>query len=468
MDDPAPLHRGLSVVIPTLDEEDHLPALLSDLARWGPGARVVVADGGSRDGTRSLALDRGCRVVFTPPGRGRQMNAGARLTETPWLLFLHADSRLDRRALEQVDGFTRENTGAACFRLAIDHPARVFRWIEFGQRLRQRWLGLPYGDQGLLVSRSLFERLGGFPDVPIMEDVLFVRHLAEAGHAVTRLSAPVRTSPRRYLEAGPLRQVARNAWRLGRWSVGVSPERLARSYSPRRLGDDGRSPQVRRKRSLRGIVCIFAKAPRAGQVKTRLAAGIGEEAALRVYRHLLQATVREAQASGEQAVICYDPRDGRPELARLLDIQGAPFRFQGDGDLGQRMDRMLTRALQDGAAAVVIGTDIPALDRDVLSRAFLALEEADVVLGPSLDGGYYLLGLTRPAPELFDGIAWSQPTVLDETRARIGRAGMTLVELEPLLDVDRAEDLTDGLREVAGSSGSLTAAEVTPDPRPHR
>ncbi|NNF27647.1 MAG: DUF2064 domain-containing protein [Gemmatimonadetes bacterium] len=449
-------------MIPTLNEEEHLPALLEDLDAWDPGIPVVVADGGSRDGTRRIALSRGCRVTYTPPGRGRQMNAGARMTRTPWILFLHADSRLDDHALNEAKAFARNQQAAACFRLAIDHPGAVFRLIELGQRLRERWLGLPYGDQGLLISRPLFDQVGGFPRVPVMEDVLVVRALARAGRAVERLPARIRTSPRRYLASGPWRQLARNAWSISRLFLGAAPERIAPSYPPRTAGEAGMTLHPVGPDPLAGTVAVFAKAPRVGHVKTRLAAGIGEDGALRVYRRLLETIVSEAHAFGARTVICYDPEDGRSELARFLGVEAARFRYQGDGDLGRRMDRMLSRALGEGGPAVVIGTDIPGLDREVLRRAFRALAEADVVLGPSLDGGYYLLGLNRPAPELFTGMAWSEATVLDETRTRARRTGRTVMELEPLRDVDRPDDLTDELRRIAGV---LPAG--TPEPAPH-
>ena len=467
----SPVDHPLSVVVPTLDEADHLPALLRDLESWDGGAPVVVADGGSRDGTRRIAIQRGCRVVYTPPGRGRQMNAGARVTATPWILFLHADSRLNPRALDRARQFASgPRQDAACFRLRIDHPGRAFRLIERGQRLRERWLGLPYGDQGLLIPRALFDQLGGFAEVPVMEDVLLARKLNQIGKRIRNLQSPIRTSPRRYVESGPWRQVARNAWCISRLFLGVRPQEIARSYLPRRRRAP-RGPEAERpgpEKRVLGTVNVFAKAPRPGHVKTRLAAGIGDEAALRVYRHLLRKTVREAARSGARVVVCYDPEDGRRDLDPLVEPPAGQWSYQGDGDLGMRMHRMLNEALDEGPPAVVVGTDIPDLDAGVLHRAFRALDEADVVVGPALDGGYYLLGLKRPAPELFHGMVWSEPTVLDETRTRARMAGKTVLELEPLRDVDRAQDLTDELRRIALVSGAPRLDEAPPDPRPDR
>ena len=451
------------MVIPTLNEERHLPELLDDLEAWDPHAPVIVVDGGSDDHTRSVALERGCRVLCAPAGRGRQMNAGAAVTETPWILFLHADSRVDRSALDLARAYAGETPGAACFRLRIDHPGLSFRLIELGQRLRERWLGLPYGDQGLLVHTGLFVEIGGFPETPLMEDVLVVRQLEKRGMPVERLPATVRTSPRRYAVGGAWKQVAGNAWRISRFLFGVDPARLAGSYPPR--GPAPRPPRPPAPppagRAPVGTVAVFAKAPRRGRVKTRLASGIGPEGALRVYEHLLRRSVLEARASAARVVVCYDPEDGRPDLEALLGSGEGSFRFQGEGDLGDRMDRMLTEILENGEGpAVVMGTDIPGLDRDVLSRAFQALGDADLVLGPSLDGGYYLLGLHRPAPELFSGMAWSTPGVLAETRRRAQRAGLRVLELEPLRDVDEASDLTEDLHAVAQAS-NLKGASAT-------
>lgn len=221
----------IGVVIPTLNEERALPALLEDLRELGVALplEVVVVDAGSGDGTRAIAAAAGVRVLAAARGRARQLNAGARAVRGEWLLFLHADCRLDsqaRGALERAVAAGSEMS-AAVFRFAIDLPGFWKRVIELGQRMREGLWGLPYGDQGLLVRRTLFDTVGGYPDVPLMEDVGIVRRLRHAT-AIRRLPGAVLTSGRRYLRDGVIRTWLRHTALITLYRAGVSPRRLAR------------------------------------------------------------------------------------------------------------------------------------------------------------------------------------------------------------------------------------------------
>jgi rSAM/selenodomain-associated transferase 2 len=222
----------LSVVVPTLDEAAALPRLLDDLAGLQAMHEVVVADGGSQDGTVALARERGARVVETAPGRGTQLAAGARAARGKVLCFLHADVRLGRETIVAL-----ERLAAACppaahaFTLAIDAPGRRYRWIEWGTARRSRLLRLPYGDQGLVLPRALYERAGGFPPIALMEDVALVRALGRLAPVVT-LPERVHVSPRRWERDGALGRTLRNWLLLGSYLAGASPDRLARRYRP--------------------------------------------------------------------------------------------------------------------------------------------------------------------------------------------------------------------------------------------
>jgi rSAM/selenodomain-associated transferase 2 len=220
----------IGVVIPTLDEADTLPPLLDDLRRVLIPLDVVVVDGGSTDGTPAVARAAGARLVTAPRGRARQLNAGADAVRGEWLLFLHADCRLPppaRRALlaAAVDDPAPQ---AAVFRFAIDLPAPAKGFIERGQRLREALWRLPYGDQGLLVRRELFQSVGGFPDIPIMEDVEMIRRLGRRRVEVHTLPAALLTSGRRYREHGVARTLLENSVMISLYLAGVSPGRLAR------------------------------------------------------------------------------------------------------------------------------------------------------------------------------------------------------------------------------------------------
>ena len=221
---------SLAVVIPTLDEAGALPALLDDLNALGVASvHVVVADAGSRDETAAVATAAGAHVIRVPRGRARQLNAGARRSHGEWLLFLHADSRVGPDACAAVRSVLAGTlpAKAAVFRFAIDLLPVWRRLIEAGQAIRERWFGLSYGDQGLLVRRECFEAVGGYPELPLMEDVVMIRRLRRR-FGVARLPAAVVTSGRRYRQHGVLRTWLAHALLITLFAAGVSPARLAR------------------------------------------------------------------------------------------------------------------------------------------------------------------------------------------------------------------------------------------------
>ena len=190
---------------------------------------------------------------------------------------------------------------------------------------------------------------------------------------------------------------------------------------------------------------VFAKAPRAGQAKTRLAPALGAEGAAALAARLLGHAVQEAAAAaktvGAQLQLCVSPDIPDPLFTPWVQRHGATLTAQGSGDLGQRMHRALTLALGQADRALLMGTDAPALDAAVLLRAHQALDQADAVFVPALDGGYVLVGLCKPAPALFSDMVWSTATVMQDTRRRARQAGLRLVELAPVADIDEPQDL---------------------------
>lgn len=229
---PKPL---LSVIIPTLNEADHIDSLLTQ-ALQGERVEVIVVDGGSTDATRDRAAAHGVRLRRCPAGRARQMNRGASLARGELYLFLHADSRLPA----DYDGIIRRTladgrVAAGAFSLGIDADSAGLRFIARWANLRSRGLGLPYGDQGLFLTAARFRTCGGFPDLPIMEDVIIVGRLRRAGRIRT-VPERLYTSPRRWQQLGVLRTTLVNQAVLTGFLLGVSPERLSRWY--RRFPDD--------------------------------------------------------------------------------------------------------------------------------------------------------------------------------------------------------------------------------------
>jgi rSAM/selenodomain-associated transferase 2 len=226
----------ISVVVPAVNEAAALPGLLGDLAGLAlPRVEVVVADGGSTDDTPAVAAANGATVVTAERGRGHQLRAGVAAAGAPLLCFLHADVRLDGPALTALAALALDPTrwsSAWAFRLRIDAAARAYRVVELGANLRSRVLALPYGDQGLVVARAAYDAVGGYPAVPLMEDVALVRALARR-MPVRLLPAEVRVSARRWERDGVWRRSVRNLVILGRWLAGTSPERLVRVYERR-------------------------------------------------------------------------------------------------------------------------------------------------------------------------------------------------------------------------------------------
>jgi uncharacterized protein len=187
-------------------------------------------------------------------------------------------------------------------------------------------------------------------------------------------------------------------------------------------------------------IALLLKAPRRGEVKTRLAATLGEAGALAIYRRLAERQLA-ALPRGWPVTIHHAPADAGGEMRRWLDQHhaGLDYQPQYPGDLGARLAAAFAAEFARGAPTVLaIGGDCPGLDAAILRQAAHALERTDVVLGPARDGGYYLIGLKQPQAGLFTGIAWSTPAVLAQTRAHIHAARLNLTELPRLEDVDDA------------------------------
>jgi rSAM/selenodomain-associated transferase 1 len=188
------------------------------------------------------------------------------------------------------------------------------------------------------------------------------------------------------------------------------------------------------------VLGLFAKWPRPGMVKTRLAAAVGRERAARIARAFLLDTLDRLAAVPVRRVVAYDPDDAHLDFAALLSGRFG-LRPQGNGDLGVRLKRFLTSEIAGGAdSVVVVGADSPTLPVEYVERAFVELEQADVVLGPATDGGYYLLGCGRRLPPVFDGVLWGGSRVLADTVARRPADGWRLAVLPAWYDVDTPDD----------------------------
>jgi rSAM/selenodomain-associated transferase 2 len=219
----------LSVIIPALNEAANIRRAIES-SRQAGASEVLVADGGSDDATPRIAAELGCPVIDAPRGRASQQNAAARLARGDVLLFLHADNALAGNIAAQIESaLASPRVLHGALRQRIEAPGLAYRWLERGNAARARWLGLPYGDQAIFLCRSVFEEIGGFPDVPLLEDLIVMQRLKRLGWPVL-LPGPVLVSPRRWQRHGIAGQTLRN-WRIvAEYSCGVSPERLASRY----------------------------------------------------------------------------------------------------------------------------------------------------------------------------------------------------------------------------------------------
>ena len=212
----------MSVIIPTLNEEEAVAGAIAS-ARNAGASEVIVVDGGSADRTARFATAEGARVLLCEPMRARQLNRGAAAAANAWLIFLHADTRLPRGAADAV-----ENSGVVFggFRLRFAEPDRRLRIAERMINLRSAITRAPWGDQAQFAARTSFP---GFPEIPIMEDYELARRMKRIGR--TRiLPLTVTTSGRRFLEKGLLRTAMINWWLILKYHRGIDPEELARVY----------------------------------------------------------------------------------------------------------------------------------------------------------------------------------------------------------------------------------------------
>lgn len=225
----------ISVVIPTMNAEHTLGQTLSSLVHAavdGLVREVIVVDGGSSDGTLTIADGAGTEVVKSAAGRGQQLIAGARRARFQWLLFLHPDTVLERgwedevaSLMDRLDAGNRPPM-AATFRFALDDVGFAPRLLEFAVAARSYLFALPYGDQGLLIPRQLYDEIGGFQPLAIMEDIDIVRRIGR--RRLVRLRSRAVTSAVRYQRDGYARRVLHNQLCFARYMLGMPVDHMAR------------------------------------------------------------------------------------------------------------------------------------------------------------------------------------------------------------------------------------------------
>lgn len=445
---------NVDVVIPTLNEQDALPHVLKDIPSWV--RRVVVADNGSTDSTADTARAFGAQVVRQPRrGYGAAcMTALAILEDPDVVVFLDADrsdapSEMWRLVEPIVQG--RADLVIGSRTLGEAEPASLTTVQGFGNRLacgliRRAW-GVECTDLGPFraVRFRALHRLA----MSDMDNGWTVQMQTRAArHGLRMVEVPI--THRRRIDRSKASGTLRGVLGAGSKIIGtVLREAIA---------DRFRSPRCER-------LIVFTRYPEAGRAKTRLIPALGPDAAAQLQREMTRHTLEQARRweriAGRKVEVRYTGCDAEDMAA----IYGADLTYtdQGNGDLGERLQRAFHDAHQSRCdAAVAIGCDCPDLDASGISEAFAALRAHDVVLGPAVDGGYYLIGLTDSIPSLFREIDWGTGRVLEQTQAAIRSAGLRATSLNTLGDVDEPEDLAlwDRTRERVESGMASPAVSV--------
>ncbi len=229
------MNKLISIIIPVLDESaginqtiEHLRGLI---ATNRLPVEIIVVDGDHEGKTIAAVKDDRVITAIVKPGRASQMNRGAALAKGEILLFLHADTRLPDDGLALIaDAYANFLFVAGAFDLAIDSKRAIFRLIEKTASLRSRLTRIPYGDQAFFFRADYFRALGGFAEIPFMEDVEIMRRIKKRGEKIVFLSSHVQTSPRRWEKEGVIKHTIRNWLLVFLYCLGIAPERLAKFY----------------------------------------------------------------------------------------------------------------------------------------------------------------------------------------------------------------------------------------------
>ena len=220
---------NLSVIIPTLNEGKNIGPLLHYLQELDDHVELIVSDCGSHDNTREEA-EPYAKIIRAPRGRGAQMNSGAQIASGDILWFLHADCSPHEESISAIEKtFVDPKIVGGAFEYSLDDPRWYFRAIEFFSNRKNQLLHVFYGDMGIFVRRNIFFHMGGYAEIPLMEDMDFCTRLKKEGHIVI-LPQRITTSTRRWAEEGAIKNVVRNWILQVAWTYGVSPETLSRFY----------------------------------------------------------------------------------------------------------------------------------------------------------------------------------------------------------------------------------------------
>lgn len=417
-----------SVIIPSLNEEKFISDCLKKIRNSFSDDEIILADGGSSDRTIEFASFFDIKIVKESKGRGTQLKAGAAIASGDIFVFVHADTLIPDNAKQIIEKeFDNPQTKIASFRLGFDADQRALNFYSKFSGFDS--IFTKFGDQCIIIRKSFYDEIGGFPEWNIFEDVQLLSK-ARKKTSIKTLNANVKTSAGKFLLGGIIRTQLKNAYLFVLYFLGINQNKIAQSYY---------SMNVKKKNA----IIIFAKYPKHGNVKTRLAKTLGESFATKFYISCVKHTFKECLKLQKQFVpfLFYPDTD---ESAKVKKWAGGKFiyKIQHGSDLGQRMTNAFAEVFKnDFEKVLIIGTDIPEISSTIINNAIDELDNNDIVIGPSSDGGYYLMGMKKLEANLFNNIHWSSSEVLNQTLQKIEQEKLKFRVLEELMDIDTEDDL---------------------------
>ncbi|MFC1871911.1 TIGR04283 family arsenosugar biosynthesis glycosyltransferase [Chloroflexota bacterium] len=321
-----------SVIIPALNEARIVSRCIAHVRSLNPEAEIIVADGGSLDNTVAIARKAGICTVASGQGRGIQCNAGAALASGDVLVFLHTDTELPADAFKQLEEyFINDSVQIGTFRLSFDFNHWLLKLYCLPCELNIAFTR--FGDQCIVVRKSFFGSIGGFPNWRLFEDLTLINK-ARRKTRIYRFPGKIQTSARRFLRNGILRQQLLNIWLIILYFLGISPDKLARKYE--------QTTYNWHKFSL----VVFTRYPRLGKVKTRLAQSLGDEQATELYRLCAEQVFHVCEKFSQKARL-YVSFDNAEDVAKGAVWVGPRFDSvaQIKGDLGQRLEHAISTTL---------------------------------------------------------------------------------------------------------------------------
>ncbi|GAB4133885.1 MAG: hypothetical protein Fur0015_07110 [Ignavibacteriales bacterium] len=423
-----------SVIIPTLNEEYFLQDCINSIRKGNPDTEIIIVDGGSTDSTLSIARNEKVKIVQTVPSRGEQLIEGTKIANGDIYVFLHADTLLPENWYELLNDYFNENVNQVCrFKLNFD----IKHWILDRYKFFSKYDSIfsRFGDMCICIRKNFYNEIKGFSSLKIFEDVELLQRITKI-KKIDVLNADVITSARTFIRFGLIRQQIFNGIMIFKYLLGFRKFIISNKY------------YNRKEKKKKSSIIVFVKYPEEGKVKTRLAATIGNKNATILYKKISEQIIQSIQQikKSNKYIFFSDINDEK----RILKWLGDRFFYsvQEGHDLGEKMSNAFRKVFSHNAKkAIIVGSDVPELSKDIINKALQQLDDFDVVVGPSVDGGYYLLGMKNYFPFLFEDIKFSSENVLSETIKKIQAKNLSYVLLEKLRDIDTENDLIEWINE---------------------